>query len=272
MSSFNDEQLLRLVNNTAIENGYDPNDFTGGSVQVTTAYNHKISNFKVLMYFGYDKNKHPVTLTKEIHKDVYLIWMRAIMAKVASLEVGSTGDHIDELNRLMNSDVPQKEKRTKKEKKVKDIGKEVIGKEVIGIGRGRAVDSANYRATVRANNSETTEQAERISDHLHKSILRYKPNFVKKGSWVKDIELAIRVDGRTEQELMACIDWIHTTKEGNFWIPNIMSGKKLRDKFDVMEAQMTTRSKARGSLMDNIYDNGLSARELLEKMEERDEQ
>ena len=55
--------------------------------------------------------------------------------------------------------------------------------------------------------------------------------------WSKDIDLAIRIDHRTEQQLIACIDWIYSSA-GSFWIPNIMSGKKLREKFDTMESQM----------------------------------
>jgi len=79
----------------------------------------------------------------------------------------------------------------------------------------------------------------KVSEYLLSKILINKPNFKRPNleKWSNDIDLAIRIDKRTEQELMACIDWIYTDR-GSFWIPNILSAKKLREKFDTMESQM----------------------------------
>jgi len=90
------------------------------------------------------------------------------------------------------------------------------------------------------NKPKSKKDAEDVANYLLEHILSFKPNIKQPNLsvWVKDIEKAIRIDKRTKEELVACIDWIYNSKQGNFWIPNILSGKKLRDKFDTMEAQM----------------------------------
>ena len=61
--------------------------------------------------------------------------------------------------------------------------------------------------------------------------------------WAQDIEKLIRIDSRDYSEIERVIQWVKT--EGNFWLPNIMSGKKLRDKFPqlVMQAKNTDKTK-----------------------------
>ena len=82
----------------------------------------------------------------------------------------------------------------------------------------------------------TNEQAIKISMYLEKKIIENnptaKPNYK---SWVSDIERTIRIDKRSEDDLIQIIDWIYSS--GDFWIPNIMSGKKLREKYDTMFLQ-----------------------------------
>ncbi len=87
------------------------------------------------------------------------------------------------------------------------------------------------------------DEAKEVAYHLLGRIVNHKPNFKKPSDkafdgWVNDIGKSLRIDGRTKQELFGCIEWIYTTKDGEFWIPNILSGKKLREKFDTMEAKM----------------------------------
>ena len=97
-----------------------------------------------------------------------------------------------------------------------------------------------------SNNTEIVptenEDSLKIANYLYKHILKINPSFKEPNlnSWAKDIDLAIRIDKRTTQELKECIEWIYNTKKGAFWIPNIMSGKKLREKFDTMNTQAIT--------------------------------
>jgi len=110
----------------------------------------------------------------------------------------------------------------------------------------------------------------KVSEYLLSKIIINKSNFKRPNlqTWSKDIDLAIRVDKRTEQELIGCIDWIYT-EQGSFWIPNILSAKKLREKFDTMESQMTTKKQQHITNVDKIYDTGLTAQEMIKEMEKR---
>lgn len=103
------------------------------------------------------------------------------------------------------------------------------------------------------NTNTNVATAEKIANHLLTKIKDHKPNFVPQAfhTWVTELDRAIRIDNRTEQELLGCINWIYSDNKGAFWIPNILSGKKLREKFDTMEAQMISKSKK--------SDNGLDA-------------
>ena len=94
-------------------------------------------------------------------------------------------------------------------------------------------------AFIEEDKGDTYKEAEEVANYLADKILAFKPNArIKPKKWIADIEKAIRIDKRSKEELLNVIDWIYNSKEGNFWIPNIMSGKKLREKFDTLEAQM----------------------------------
>jgi len=101
--SFTDEQLLNLVNNAILKKTeFKPEDFTGGSVQVTSTNNNKVTNFRASLFFGY-KSKKPITRTIEINEDSYYIWGKALMIKVLTLKNKNIGMDFSELNDLMNS-------------------------------------------------------------------------------------------------------------------------------------------------------------------------
>lgn len=57
--------------------------------------------------------------------------------------------------------------------------------------------------------------------------------------WAIDIERIYRIDKRTWTDIELAILWIKTP--GQFWAANIMSGKKLREKFPTIWAQMNTK-------------------------------
>ena len=93
----------------------------------------------------------------------------------------------------------------------------------------------------------------KVSEYLLSKIKANKPNFKTPNleTWSKDIDLAIRIDNRTEHQLIGCINWIYSD-QGSFWIPNIMSAKKLRNKFDTMEAQMMRTTSNNSKTQQNL--------------------
>ncbi|TET74375.1 MAG: hypothetical protein E3J43_09940 [Candidatus Heimdallarchaeota archaeon] len=118
--------------------------------------------------------------------------------------------------------------------------------------------------------STTLQSGIKVSEYLLSKILVNKPNFRKPNlqTWAKDIDLAIRIDKRTEQQLKGCIDWIYSDG-GSFWIPNILSAKKLREKFDTMESQMMRTKNKTTTMVDKIYDAGMTAQDMVKEMERR---
>jgi len=77
--------------------------------------------------------------------------------------------------------------------------------------------------------------------HIQNIDQKCKPITPKQNqAWAKDIEMIERIDGRSYQDIENAIRWIKTP--GQFWAPNIMSGSKLREKFDTVWAQMSQRN------------------------------
>lgn len=55
--------------------------------------------------------------------------------------------------------------------------------------------------------------------------------------WAADISLMIRIDNREYEQISFVLDWINS-QAGEFWQSNILSGKKLREKYDIIVGQM----------------------------------
>ncbi|NOQ31767.1 MAG: hypothetical protein GQ570_11655 [Helicobacteraceae bacterium] len=91
--------------------------------------------------------------------------------------------------------------------------------------------------------SKSYDDSFRLAEYLLNHILKINPNHKKPNldKWAKDIDLAIRVDGRTVEQLRDCIKWIHSTEDGMFWRKNVLSGSALRNKFDTMNMQVIAK-------------------------------
>lgn len=101
--TFTDEQLLNLVNNTIkTKTEFEINDFTGGSIQLTSTNNHQLIKYKVSLFFGYS-NRNAISKTFSIKEDFVTIWQKAILLKVKSLQTTNNGMDYSEINALMNN-------------------------------------------------------------------------------------------------------------------------------------------------------------------------
>lgn len=70
--------------------------------------------------------------------------------------------------------------------------------------------------------------------------------------WAVDIDKAMRIDGRTEDELRACILWAF--QKSDFWHRQIWSGANLRKHFDKMYAQARFDSTSKSALKKRVVD------------------
>ena len=94
---------------------------------------------------------------------------------------------------------------------------------------------------IKQDKTESELSAVRVAHYLHKKLIEETPEVkANPDSWVKDIERCIRIDGRSEKDLISIIDWMHTGDK--FWVANIQSGKKLREKYNTLIAQKRQRS------------------------------
>lgn len=123
--SFSDTQYQTLVDNTILsKTEFEIEDYTGGSVQITSTNNNTITNYKVSLFFGY-KNKKPLTRVLTIEKEMYYIWSKALMIKTLALEDVNLGMNLSDLNLLMNSKI-KNDNSNKYSNKVK--------KSIVGVG------------------------------------------------------------------------------------------------------------------------------------------
>lgn len=101
--------------------------------------------------------------------------------------------------------------------------------------------------------SETIQSAQRVANNLLESICSYDPthrynvNKPSLNSWVKDIDKAIRLDGRTEEQLDYIIEYVfhYNGENSSFWAGNIESGLKLRKQFDKIKNQIKSERNGR---------------------------
>ena len=85
-------------------------------------------------------------------------------------------------------------------------------------------------------NYVATSDEVRLSELLYDLILKNNPKAKKPNiqNWAKYIDLMIRVDGRTPDEIEGAIRW---AQSDSFWCANILSTKKLREKYDTLFLQ-----------------------------------
>jgi hypothetical protein len=87
-------------------------------------------------------------------------------------------------------------------------------------------------------------EAKKVADYLAKKMIESNPNSSPKpNNWIADIEKAIRIDKKSTSTLIEIIDWMYTGDR--FWAGVVLSGKKLREKFDQMSMQRISKQGAK---------------------------
>lgn len=85
----------------------------------------------------------------------------------------------------------------------------------------------------------------RLAVHLLKEIRKNNPGYKEPSlqDWAKGIDQMIRLDKRTPEQIGEVIEWC---QQDDFWLSNILSTSKLREKFDQLVVKMNSSS-TRGS-------------------------
>ncbi|MGB3751935.1 MAG: hypothetical protein WA945_10235 [Arcobacteraceae bacterium] len=170
---FTDEQLLNLVNNTIIEKTKNKiEDFTGGSVQLTSTNKHQLQKYKVSLFFGYTKSKNSINSTLEIEENLVNIWIDAIMLKIKSLQVRNNGSEFKELNRLMNT----------KSDSSKVVSNKVDSNKVVVVSSSRGSTIGSDEVVLPENKTTTTTVPTEFEDYFNSknfTNVSFKDEFLK---------------------------------------------------------------------------------------------
>lgn len=77
----------------------------------------------------------------------------------------------------------------------------------------------------------------RLAEHFFDLIRKNNPQAKEpnKQAWAKHIDLMIRVDNRTPENIRRVMEWC---QKDSFWLKNVLSTDKLRDKFDELYLKM----------------------------------
>lgn len=130
--------------------------------------------------------------------------------------------------RRQNSDRTETEQwQGQNSKKVKKVKKGKKEKSVGSTGPSEALKIARFlKESIVANDP----------DHRY----AHNPPTLTSTGWEVEIDRAMRLDGRTPEQLRFIIEYVHnhSSKVANFWKPNIQSGKTLRDHFDRIKQQI----------------------------------
>ena len=94
-----------------------------------------------------------------------------------------------------------------------------------------------------------------VAKEMEKILLKAKPDSKRPTiqAWAKDIDYLIRIDKKNPQDIIDLFEW---TQNNEFWVANIRSARKLREKWDTLELQ-----RGRAKPKDNVVSLG----ELYEK-------
>lgn len=84
------------------------------------------------------------------------------------------------------------------------------------------------------------------SDAVNESEMTKKPDF---NSWADDIRKMIEIDKRTKDQVEKMIEWCQADE---FWSGNILSAKKLRDKYDTMAKQANNQYKKKAVRQETV--------------------
>lgn len=87
-------------------------------------------------------------------------------------------------------------------------------------------------------------EAKELAMYLYHECQKNDSHFVRTEqqltTWANDIDKLHRIDKRDWIEIKAVLSW---AKNNDFWKSNILSGKKFRDKYEMLFSQMKSKSK-----------------------------
>ena len=107
--------------------------------------------------------------------------------------------------------------------------------------KNKTLSSQTRKKRVYDTASNYYQLAERLFKQICQNQEIKEPNLQR---WTDDIRKMIEIDKRTEDQVSRMIDW---SQKNSFWSANILSARKLREKYDTMAAQANREYKQAGT-------------------------
>jgi phage replication O-like protein O len=116
-------------------------------------------------------------------------------------------------------------------------------------GLNRPPRNKELKKTIKENIFSVESDEIQLSILLYQKTLEHYPSFQEPDyqKWAKHIDLLKRINNKSPTEIRAVILW---AKKDTFWQPNIMSTKKLRDKYDTLNARRLAEKPKGGENLD----------------------
>lgn len=103
ISEKEENKYINLIDNMIHEKTeFDVEDFTGGSIQISSTYKNKMTNYKISLFFGY-RNKVAVTRTFDIQENSLSIWLDALYIKTKSILNSDVDINMNEIELMMEN-------------------------------------------------------------------------------------------------------------------------------------------------------------------------
>lgn len=116
-----------------------------------------------------------------------------------------------------------------------------------GVTPGPTSDTITHTPTKTSEPSKFWPEAERLAGHLRGMIQGNNPKArvpKKLDKWALEFDRAMRLDGRTYEELTAVIEW---SQKDSFWHTNILSAEAVRRQYDRLYLAMKPARTAAGA-------------------------
>lgn len=101
----------------------------------------------------------------------------------------------------------------------------------------RKIEKEKIKDKVFHEKSEPYMLARFLEEQIQNHTPEFKTDEARRQRWAKDIDLMIRRDGLDPDKIADVIVWAH---KNAFWRANILSGKKLREKYLQLSIQMNS--------------------------------
>ena len=102
-----------------------------------------------------------------------------------------------------------------------------------------------------------SEKADTLASLLRQRILENNPAAKitdnQKAKWAREADLMMLCDRRTEAQIRELIEW---SQKDSFWLSNILSMRKLREKFDQLTLKMRSNGGGNGTNVGNHRGSG----------------